>query len=228
MSVFFYIAGWARGQYEVNPVFWLATQANKMGISCSPRTLSQATKKCVGQTHKVRYFWKILLMKLQKAAEGSQVLQTHLAFIPSSWNKQAILDCYYSKIFCYIINPSLTNLFLHFCGPPPWSQSIKKAKKNSANIHPYWLHAWSITHMFLQRLTRFYEILFLPNFFTEQKGCKKNNYIFSLWYIPFGSEQNVAGSVWISWRRAFEIKWQQWAEKKEIWHVQHNDFAHRG
>ena len=228
MSVFFYIAGWARGQYEVNPVFWLATQVNKMGISCPPRTLSQATKKCVGQTHKVRYFWKILLMKLQKAAEGSQVLQTQLAFIPSSWNKQAILDCYYIKIFSYY-NKSFIDQSL-FCPPPPspWSQSIKKAKKNSANIHPYWLHAWSISHIFLQRLTRFYEILFLPNFFTEQEGCEKNNYIFSLWYIPFGSEQNVAGSVWISWRRAFEIKWQQWAEKNEIWHVQHNDFAHRG
>ena len=135
--MFFYIAGWARGQYEVNPVFWLATQANKMGISCPPRTLSQATKKCVGQTHKVRYFWKILLMKLQKAAEGSQVLQTQLAFIPSSWNKQAILDCYYSKIFCYIINPSLTNLFLHFCGsPPPMVPGHKKGKKELSQYPP--------------------------------------------------------------------------------------------
>ena len=136
MSVFFYIAGWAWGQYEVNPVFWLATQANKMGISCPPRTLSQATKKCVGQTHKVRYFWKILLMKLQKAAEGSQVLQTQLAFIPSSWNKQAILDCYYSKIFCYIINPSLTNLFLHFCGSPPMVPGHKKGKKELSQYPP--------------------------------------------------------------------------------------------
>ena len=99
MSVFFYIAGWAQGQYEVNPVFWLATQANKMGISCPPRTLSQATKKCIGQTHKVRYFWKILLMKLQKAAEGSQVLQTQLAFIPSSWNKKPFLIVITAKSF---------------------------------------------------------------------------------------------------------------------------------
>ena len=152
-----------------------------MGISCPPRTLSQATKKCVGQTHKVRYFWKILLMKLQKAAEGSQVLQTQLAFIPSSWNKQAILDCYYSKIFCYIINPSLTNLFLHFCGsPPPWSQAIKKAKKNSANIHPYWLHAWSITHVSTEVDQILWNTLLTKFLYWTGRLQEKQLYLFSL------------------------------------------------
>ena len=138
MSVFFYIAGGAQGQYEVNPVFWLATQVNKMGISCPPGIAHfiPSNKKVRRADSQVRNFWKILLMKLQKAAEGSQVLQTQLAFIPSSWNKQAILDCYYSKIFCYIINPSLTNLFLHFCGSPPMVPGHKKGKKELSQYPP--------------------------------------------------------------------------------------------
>ena len=34
-KVAYYMAGYASGQDEMKPVFWLATRAGKMGLTCS-------------------------------------------------------------------------------------------------------------------------------------------------------------------------------------------------
>ena len=102
------------------------------------------------------------------------MLQTQLPFTIGSRNEQAILDSYQGEIFCYTMNPLmikpgeyklswlslfgqddwiLAPFFLHFFMDrevlrlSPQKRKKKKKKKNSANIQPFWPHAWSITHM---------------------------------------------------------------------------------
>ena len=97
----YHIASSARGQDEVNPVFWLATWAGMMGPPSPARDSpywSHARKltKFVtfGQCRK----------KINDPL-GFIVLQTQLAFTIGSRNKQAILDSYQSEIFFYTMNP---------------------------------------------------------------------------------------------------------------------------
>ena len=89
----YHIAGSACGQYEANPVFWLAIWAH---LACSRLfSLILCKKKW---TYKVSNFCIMPVIKLQKEAEHSQnrknisnifgfiMLQTQLASFPGSWN----------------------------------------------------------------------------------------------------------------------------------------------
>ena len=65
----------ARGQYEANPVFWLASRTGKMGLS-RPLGIGRVDrakeKNCVEQTYQVFNSWTIAAIKSQKAAEDRQ------------------------------------------------------------------------------------------------------------------------------------------------------------
>ena len=151
----YHIANSARGQDEVNPVFWLATWAGIMGPPSPARDSpywSHARKltKFVtfGQCRK----------KINDPL-GFIVLQTQLAFTIGSRNKQAILDSYQSEIFFYTMNPLmikpreyklswpslfgqddwiLASFFFYFFLDREFVSVPKNAKKkNSANIQPF-------------------------------------------------------------------------------------------
>ena len=164
----YHIASSARGQDEVNPVFWLGTWAGMMG---PPSPARDSPYWChVRKLTKFVTFGQCRHIHRKKINDplGFIVLQTQLAFSIGSRNKQAILDSYQSEIFCHTINPLMTKpreyktklvqsrwldislvLFLLFYGPrlrlSP--QKRKKKKKELGNVQPFWPHAWSITHM---------------------------------------------------------------------------------
>ena len=167
----YHIANSARGQDEVNPVFWLATWAGMMGLP-SP-ALDSPYWPHARKLTKFVTFGQCRHIHRKKINDplGFIVLQTQLAFTIGSRNKQAILDSYQSEIFFYTMNPlmmkpreyklSWPSLF----GQDDWMlasfffylftdrdfvsvhKNAKKKKKNSPNIQPFWPHAWSITLM---------------------------------------------------------------------------------
>ena len=101
----YHIANSARGQDEVNPVFWFATCAGMMGPPSFARdspNWSNARKLTKFVTF--GQCWHIHRKKINEPL-GFIVLQTQLAFTIGSRNEQAILAPYQSEIFCYTMNP---------------------------------------------------------------------------------------------------------------------------
>ena len=101
----YHIASSARGQDEVNPVFWLATWAGMMG---PPSPARDSPYWChVRKLTKFVTFGQCRHIHRKKINDplGFIVLQTQLAFTIGSRNKQAILDSYQSEIFFYTMNP---------------------------------------------------------------------------------------------------------------------------
>ena len=101
----YHIASSARGQDEVNPVFWLATWAGMMGLP-SPALDSPYWPHARKLTKFVTFGqYRHIHRKKINDPLGFIVLQTQLAFTIGSRNKQAILDSYQSEIFCHTMNP---------------------------------------------------------------------------------------------------------------------------
>ena len=100
----YHIANSARGQDQVNPMFWLDTWADKISPPSPARD-----SPCWYRARKLTKFvtfrqCRHIHKKKINDPLGFIVLQKQLAFTVSSRNRQVILDSHESEIFCYTMH----------------------------------------------------------------------------------------------------------------------------